>query len=332
MADENSTLSRRRFVMSAGAAGTIAIAGCTESRTPTQTTTDDSGGALKGSVSVTGSSTVFPLATAVQEKFTEKYPDVDISVSATGSGGGFKNHFCPGRSDLNNASRPITKEEKKLCSENGVDWHEIKVATDALTVIVNEQNDWVDSMTFDQLRQIWKPDPAQKWSDVNPEWPDEEIVRFGAAPTSGTFDYFTEAVVGKEGSHTKDYTGTEQDLRIIQGVEGNKYAIGYLGFAYYTENKERVKALALAEGSGDPVKPSLKTAKSGAYPLSRPLFTYLAKDPASKDQVAEFARYFCKQSANEELVAKKVGYVPNSESEMQAELSDLNDFITKAQS
>ncbi|QDX41339.1 PstS family phosphate ABC transporter substrate-binding protein [Salarchaeum sp. JOR-1] len=323
---------RRGFLAGTGAAGAVALAGCTsgpsgsDGTTGTGTTADQ----LSGDINITGSSTVYPLAAAVAEKFMEKHPNVNISVTPTGSGGGFSNYFCLGKSDFNNASRPITKNEKQLCNENNVDWHEITVATDALTVIVNNQNDWVDCMTLDELAQIWRADGAQKWSDVNSEWPDEEIKRFGAADTSGTFDYFKEAVLGEEANHTGDYQATEKDNLILSGVQQNKYAIGYFGFAYYQGNEEKVKALALNE-SGTCVKPTLANAKAGDYPLSRPLFTYPAMDSLQEEQVAEFARYFTKQSANEQLVANEIGYVPQTQEDMQEELAELNDAIAQAQ-
>ncbi|WP_232687796.1 PstS family phosphate ABC transporter substrate-binding protein [Halobacterium zhouii] len=330
---------RRGFIAATGGASLAALAGCTSgpggNSGETPSNGDDGDGSttqktLSGDINITGSSTVYPLAAAVAEKFMKKHPEVNISVTPTGSGGGFSNYFCTGKSDFNNASRPITKQEKQLCQQNDVQWHEITVATDALTVIVNNQNDWVDCMTLDELAQIWSADGANKWSDVNSEWPDKEIKRFGAADTSGTFDYFKEAVLGEEMNHTSEYQATEKDNLILQGVQQNKYAIGYFGFAYYQGNESKVKALALNE-SGSCVKPTLQNAKAGEYPLSRPLFTYPAKESLKEDQVAEFARYFTKQSANTKLVAEEIGYVPQTQEAMQEELSALNDYIAKVQ-
>lgn len=330
--------SRRRFLLASGSLGALALAGCTEN----PDTGDDGGsggnsdgghgdGNLSGTVDVAGSSTVFPLATAVKTAFNEKHPDVNVNLSSTGTGAGFNNHFCKGRSDFNNASRPIAEKEKQLCSQNDIGWVELRVATDALTAIVHPEADWVDCVTVEELKQIWKPNGAQKWSDVRSEWPDREFKLFGPTSASGTFDYFTEAVVGTEGKHRKDYSATEQDRQIIRGVEGSKYAMGYLGFAYYSENKDRVKALAIDDGDGKCVKPSLETAKSGKYrPLSRPLFTYAAKGELAKDHVAEFGRFFVKQSTNRELVAKQVGYVPNTEETMEKELDKLEGAIEEA--
>ena len=337
--DATGGLSRRSFITRAGAAGagTIAIAGCTE-KAPTGgenandgSSSETSGdGSLSGKVAVAGSSTVYPLAEAVVGKFEKKHPKVKISVQSTGSGAGFSNFFCTGKTDFNNASRPIQESEKRLCEKNGVEWHEIKVATDAITVVVNNDNDWVDCVTPDQLQQIFGQDAAKKWSDVNPDWPDENIERYGPSTASGTFDYFSETINGEEGAHTGDYQPTEKDNLIVNGVSGSKYAIGYLGFAYYSQSKDKVKALGIDDGDGC-VEPTLETAKSGKYaPLSRPLFTYPSKSSLQQKHVAEFARFFVEQSADEKLVAENVGYVPNSESEMQTQLDQLNQFIETA--
>ena len=340
-ADRDAALSRRTFLLTSGATGAALIAGCTEQRNggsgggdgsgagqDTETTMND--GQLSGEIQISGSSTVFPLASAVAEQFQKQHSDVTISVKSTGSGGGFKNHFCPGRTQFNNASRRISDSETQQCADNGVEPIELKVATDALTVVVNNDADWVDCMTVEELKQIWQPDAAERWSDVNPDWPDEPFDRYGAAETSGTFDYFTEAVIGEEGAHTPDYQPTEQDSLIVQGVSGSKYAIGYFGFSYYYNNPDQVTALAIDSGDGC-VKPALETAKGGEYtPLARPLFTYPAKGALQESHVAEFARFFIEQSANQDLVAEEVGYVPNSQEEMESQLDKLNTAIEDA--
>lgn len=339
--------SRRDFVATAGAtAVALGLAGCTEGGNNSggdsggdNNNGGDSGGdtetdsmELSGSISITGSSTVFPLAEAVAEEFQQMHSGVDISIQSTGSGGGFENFFCPGESDINNASRPIKDAEKQNCMDNGVTPHEVKVATDALTVVINNENDWATQMTVDELAQIWGPDATedQTWSDVNSDWPDETIERFGAAETSGTFDYFTEVINGEEGAHTQAYEPTENDRTIVQGVQGDKYAIGYFGFAYYFQNPDAVTAVAVDDGDG-PVKPSLDTASSGEYtPLARPLFTYPAEEVLSENHIAEFCRFFIEQSVNEDLVANQIGYVPNREEEKQKELEELNEAIENA--
>ncbi|WP_255148800.1 PstS family phosphate ABC transporter substrate-binding protein [Halorarius halobius] len=328
--------SRRTFLGTAGAtAAALSVAGCTE-----QNPTDDGNGSggnggdgeLSGTIDISGSSTVYPLCVAVSEQFRKQHSEVDINVRSTGSGGGFANYFCPGDTAFNNASRPITDGERQRCQDNGVTPIELNVATDAVTVIVNPEADWVDDITVEELKQIWQPNGADKWSDVRSEWPDEEFELYGAASTSGTFDYFTEVIVGEEGRSRQDYQATEDDNSIVTGVAGSEYAMGYLGYAYYSENTEKVKALAIDDGDGEPVEPSLETAKSGEYkPLARPLFTYPSKEALAREEVAAFARFYVEQSANDKLVAEKVGYVPNTEEDMQAELDKLNTAIEEAQ-
>ncbi|WP_439027101.1 PstS family phosphate ABC transporter substrate-binding protein [Haloarchaeobius sp. DT45] len=326
-------VSRRKFVTAAGAVGLAGLAGCAKRGTSGGDGTDDGGNSggdsLSGNIDIYGSSTVFPLATAVKEGFEEEHPDVKISISSTGSGGGFSNYFCKGDSDFNNASRPIKDSEKQTCSDNGVDWIELQVAIDALTVVVNKEADWVDCITIDELKQIWEPDGAQKWSDIRSEWPDKEFELYGPTSASGTFDYFTEAVIGEEDSHRQDYSATEQDRQIITGVKGSSGAMGYLGFAYYSENKDEIKALAIDDGDGNCVKPSLENAKAGKYtPLSRPLFTYpRVQSLEEKEQVRAFAEYFVEQSGKRELVADKVGYVPNDEETLQAQMDKLSEYL-----
>ena len=275
---------------------------------------------LSGEVNIAGSSTVYPIATAVAEEFQKKYADVKVSVSSTGSGGGFSNFFCPGKTDLNNASRPIKSEEMDQCQKNGVEPIEFQAAIDALTVVTNKDNP-VDCMTTDELKQIWKPNGADRWSEVNPNWPDAEFELYGAASTSGTFDYFTEAIIHEEGAHRSDYSATEHDNTIVQGVSGSKYAMGYFGYAYYKQNKDKVKALAVDNGNGC-VKPNLENAKSGKYkPLSRPLFTYAAKSSLSKDHVYAFTKSFIERAGTE--LVSQIGYVPVTEDIVQENLDKL---------
>ncbi|MDZ7701465.1 MAG: PstS family phosphate ABC transporter substrate-binding protein [Halobacteriales archaeon] len=319
--------SRRTFLTGAGAAGLAALAGCA-----TQSGGDGSDGgtadSLSGSIAIAGSSTVFPLATQMKQAFQEEHPEVTISIQSTGSGGGFQNHFCPGDTDFNNSSRPIKDAEKELCSDNGVEWVELQVATDALTVVVNNDNDWVDCLTVDELKRLWVADGATKWSDVNAEWPDEEINRFGPTEASGTFDYFKEEIIGEDDEHTSDLQATEQDRTIIQGVQNDQYALGYFGFAFFVNNKDAVKALSIDDGDGC-VPPTLENAKSGTYaPLSRPLFTYPAVSSLeNKPQVRSFAEFFVRHTTDQEIVADKVGYVPNTESEMQDQLAKLEPYL-----
>ncbi|MFB6160945.1 MAG: PstS family phosphate ABC transporter substrate-binding protein [Haloferacaceae archaeon] len=331
-----SGVSRRNFLVASGAAVATGLAGCTEN--PSGGSGGSGGGTtsgsqtLSGSVSIAGSSTVFPLAVAMRKRFLEEHPDVDVSVKSTGSGGGFANYFCPGNTDFNNASRPIKPAEQEQCSSNGVEPVELKVATDALTVVTHPEADWFGDgcITMETLAEIWSAESKPTtWSDIDSEWPDEEIQLFGPTDASGTFDYFKEAVLGEEATHRSDYQATEQDNQIISGVSRNEYAVGYLGYAYYSENKDRVKALALDGGEGC-VAPKIDTARTGEYPLSRPLFTYAAKDSLSKDQVAAFAKFWVENSTSTAIVADAVGYVPNSEQDKEKAMQTLETAISEA--
>ena len=276
---------------------------------------DSSDSELSGSVKIAGSSTVYPISVAVAEEFNRLHPNVEIPVQSTGTGGGFKNFFIPGKTDINDASRPMKDSEKEAALANGIEALEIQVATDAITVVVSPEADWLDDITVEQLNMIWRPDnPAMKWSDVDPSWPAETIELYGPTSASGTFDYFTDEINGEEGASRSDYQGTEQDNTIVQAVSNSKYAMGYFGMAYYLENQGRVKALKV-EG----VAPSLETAKSGQYtPLARPIFIYVSKPALERPEVEEYVRYYIKQT-NTSLISD-IGYVPLNDSEMQAHL------------
>lgn len=260
---------------------------------------------LEGQVSIAGSSTVYPVSTAVAEEFSKLYPRVIVAVQSTGTGGGFKNFFIPGKTDINNASRKIKQSELEACRENGIEPIELLVATDAITIVVNKEADWVDNLTVEQLAQIWRPnDPAKTWSDLDPSWPDEEIDLYGPTAASGTFDYFTEEIIGESGSSRTDYQKTEQDNTIVTAVAGNEYALGYFGMAYYLENKDKIKALSI-----NGVKPSIQTAMTGEYtPLSRPLFIYVNNNSLEDEVVYEFVKFYC--SLLDTKLIKDVGYVP----------------------
>lgn len=323
------TVSRRKLLAAVGGVCVASLAGCTRS-----TNGDDGGDGgdgttaeqLSGSLTITGSSTVYPVSLAMAEDFQKQHNDVNISVDSTGTGGGFKNHFCTGNSDLNGASRPVKDSEKEQCSGNNVTPVEFQIAGDALTVAVNNDADWVDCMTFDELAQIWQPGGAQKWSDVRDDWPDEPLELYGPASTSGTFDWFTENVIGEAGAHREDYEATEEDNIIIQGIEGSKHAMGYFGYAYYKENKDRVKAVEIKkDDSGSCAKPSLDNAKSGDYPLARPLFIYAAKQSLQDRVFREFMRFYLK-TAETDLV-KKIGYVPSSAEQRDTNLEKLESEI-----
>ena len=320
------TSTRRRFLVAGAGIAGGALGGCL-------TRVDGSNGdGLSGMITISGSSTVFPLMSAMAEEFRREHPDVRVDISRTGSGGGFSNFFCVGNTHFNNASREIQPEEEELCADNGVEPVELQVATDALTVIVNNEADFVDCVTVEELSDIWGVDAVERWSNVREEWPDAEIQRYGAAETSGTFDYFTEAINGEEGAHTDDYQATERDNDIVTGVRGSRFAIGYFGFSYYYNNPDSVKALEIDDGGDGCVPPNLETAAAGEYtPLSRPLFTYPAKAALAEEHVAEFARFVVEQSGNEELVADAIGYVPLSDEQVAEQSERLETAIAEAQ-
>lgn len=326
-----STVTRRQFLSVTAGAGTLTLAGCTN-----DTGEDNTGGGseLSGTIRISGSSTVYPVATAVGERFRspdygEAHPDVKPNVSRDGSSGGFTNVFIPGDSDINNASRSITDDEIQQCEDNGFEPVEFQIARDALTVVVNNENEFIDGLTYDQLEAIWSPDdPAETWADVDDDWPAEAIDLYGPASTSGTFDYFTETILGESGRIRDDFQGTEEDDQIATGVEGNPHAIGYLPFAYYVNNPDETTAVPLAEsGSDDYVEPSLEAASSGEYPLARPLFFYANSNKLeSKPHLQAFIRFYIEQSTDEQLMAEQIGYVPSSQDRADQNLETLEQY------
>ena len=269
-------------------------------------------GGLRGTVTIDGSSTVFPVTEAVAEEFQNATSQtVHVTVGISGTGGGFKK-FARGEIDIADASRPILKEEIEAAKTSGIDFIELPVCFDALTVVVNPKNDWVDSITVADLKKIWEPaaeGKVKKWSDVRSEWPNEPLVLYGPGTDSGTFDYFTEAVVGKAKSSRSDFTPSEDDNTLVQGVEGNRNALGYFGFAYYEPNKHRLKALrVIPPGKSEGTAPSAETVLSGAYsPLSRPLFIYVNAKAGERAEVKKFVEFYLK---NVPALASEVKYVP----------------------
>ncbi len=262
---------------------------------------------LSGTIQIDGSSTVFPITEAMAEEFQKKNRGVRVTVGISGTGGGFK-RFCNGETHISDASRPIKPIEVEACARNGIEYIELPVAFDGLSVMVNPQNDWVDHLTVQELKEIWKPgSTVKKWSDVRPQWPDRDIFLVGAGTDSGTFDYFTEAIVGEEGASRPDYTASEDDNVLVQAIAGEKYALGYFGFAYYVENTGRLKLVPIDPGTG-PVAPSPATINNGTYvPLSRPLLIYVNSQAAQRPEVREFVRFYL--SGENKSLVRQVGYV-----------------------
>lgn len=274
---------------------------------------DNGSGTGAGVIKIDGSSTVFPVTEAVAEEFQKaKQGKVRVTVGISGTGGGFKK-FVRGEIDVADASRPILKEEMDQARANGIDYIELPVCFDALSIVVNPQNDWATSMTVEELKKMWEPEAQGKittWSQIRPEWPNEKIALFGAGTDSGTFDYFTEAIVGKAKSSRGDYTASEDDNVLVQGVGGNKYALGYLGYAYYATNTSKLKAVGIEwskNATKGPVLPSVETVIAGTYnPLSRPLFIYVNGKSLAKPEVKEFVDFYLNNVAK---LAADVKYV-----------------------
>jgi phosphate transport system substrate-binding protein len=279
-------------------------------------------GDLSGSINIDGSSTVFPAAQAFSEEFIALAPDVQFSVNASGTGGGFEK-FCAGDTDISNASRPIEEDEIALCEENGVEFTEFQVATDGLSVVVNIENDWVECITTEQLNMIWGPDSTvTNWSDVDASWPDEPMDLYGPGTDSGTFDYFTDVINGEEGASRSDYTASEDDNTLVTGIAGNQYAMGYFGYAYYVENQDTLKVLAVDSGNGC-VEPNPETVASGEYePLSRPLFMYASNASiAEKPEVDAFFRFVFSEDG--QAIVPEIGYVSLSDEQLATEQAEL---------
>lgn len=275
---------------------------------------------LSGTIEIDGSSTVYPITEAVAEEFMNVNPDVLVTVGVSGSGGGFK-RFTVGETDISDASRPIKDKEAAKAEENGIEYYEMPVAFDGITVVVNPDNDWVDHLTVEELKKIWEPESnVKKWSDIRPDWPDKEIKLYGPGTDSGTFDYFTEEICGDGGASRADYTASEDDNILVQGVVGDKYALGYFGYAYYAENTDKLKSVAIDNGDG-PVEPTMETINNGSYsPLSRPLFIYVSKKSLERPEVKEFVKFYME---NAPQLVKEVGYVPLTDEMYKDNLSKV---------
>ena len=272
-----------------------------------------SGGSQNAMIKVDGSSTVYPISEAVAEEFQKANRSAHVTVGVSGTGGGFQK-FCRGETDISNASRPIKPVEVETCKKSGVEFIELPVAYDGLAVVVNPKNTWAASMTVDELKKLWAPDAQGKimrWNQVRSSWPDREIHLYGAGVDSGTYDYFTEAVVGKEGASRGDFTSSEDDNVLVQGIANDELALGFMGIAYVEQNKARLKLVPVDDGKADngagPVVASVETVRNGTYqPLSRPLFIYVSRKSAERPEVQTFVTsYFTDGRA----LIDEVGYV-----------------------
>ncbi len=298
----------------------VAVAcGSDNSAAPTQPASekDSMRAALRGAIEIDGSSTVFPITEAVAEEFRKVAPDVRVNVGVSGSGGGFK-RFTVGETDISDASRPIEDSEATIAGENGIEYFEFLVGVDGLSVMVSPQNDFVDCLTVERLNAIWKPESSvDSWNDLDPNWPDRRINLYGPGTDSGTFDYFTEEINGESGLSRPDYTASEDDNVLVQGIRGDRNSLGYFGYAYYAENMDKLKLVAVDSGAGC-VAPSVETIADDSYaPLSRPLLIYVSKTSLSRPEVREFVRFYMENGAE---LAREVGFVPLSSQEYQNNL------------
>ncbi|HVD96646.1 MAG TPA: PstS family phosphate ABC transporter substrate-binding protein [Cytophagaceae bacterium] len=266
-----------------------------------------------GTVQIDGSSTVYPITEAIAEEFQAENKNLKVTAGESGTGGGMKK-FGRKEIDICDASRPIKANEDSVATAGGIAYYELPIAYDGLVVVVNPQNTWLSSITVKELKMIWEPGAQgkiTKWNQIRKEWPNEEIHLYGAGTASGTFDYFTEAIVGKSKSCRGDYTGSEDDNVLVQGVSSDKLALGFFGFHYYTENKDKLKIVAIddekEENGKGPIIPSEETVKNATYqPLSRPLFIYVNKSSAERPEVDGFVKYYLDNAAD---IVPETGYI-----------------------
>ena len=283
-------------------------------------------------IKVDGSSTVFPITEAVAEEFQKANSGIKVMVGISGTGGGFK-RFGRGETDISDASRPIKPKEVDLARENNIEYIELPVAYDGLSVMVNLKNTWVDYLTVKELKKIWEPssqDTVTKWSQIRADFPDKEIRLFGPGTDSGTFDYFTEAICGTASSSRGDYTASEDDNVLVEGIASDAQALGYFGLAYYEQNKDKLKIVPIDDEDDDngkgPIVPSMQSVMDGTYqPLARPLFIYVSVKAAQKEEVKKFVEFYLKNAAS---LVTEVGYIPLSDETYEAALERFQKRIT----
>lgn len=292
------------------------------------TETETSSELLSGDVKIDGSSTVYPITEAVAEEFRAVQPNVKVTVGVSGTGGGFKK-FSRGETSISNASRPIKDSEATACNENNISYVGLSVAYDGLAVLINPENTWVDYFTVEELEKIWNPEAQGKimyWNQIREEWPNEELRLFGPGTASGTYDYFAEAICGKKVGTRGDYTASEDDHVLVQGIAGDKYGLGFFGFAYYEENKDKLKLVGVDNGNGS-VSPSMETVSNGTYaPLSRPIFIYANNTAKDRKEVKEFVEFYLNNAG---ALVEDVGYIPLQPKEYEIEKAKFKSFITK---
>ncbi|NQX98403.1 MAG: PstS family phosphate ABC transporter substrate-binding protein [Flavobacteriales bacterium] len=310
-----------------GAAVIFGLASCGGN---TENTSENSGEQkiLTGNIKIDGSSTVYPITEAIAEEFRAIAPEVKVTVGVSGTGGGFKK-FARNETAISDASRPIKDKEKIACEENGVGYVQLEVAYDGLAVLVNPANDWVDHLTVEELKMIWEPAAqgvVMKWSQIRDGFPDEEIHLFGPGVASGTYDYFTKAICGEEGASRGDYTASEDDNVLVQGISTDKYGLGFFGLAYFEENKDKLKLVGVDGGEGV-VIPTQATVADGTYqPLSRPIFIYVNDKAAEREEVIEFVNFYLELVPE---IAQEVGYIALPATEYAKQVEKFQTFISK---
>ncbi len=302
--------------------GSFALTGCAQPAanegSTAQPTAEASG--LSGEIRIDGSSTVFPITEAVAEEFSIANPEVRVPVGIAGTGGGFKKWIAK-ETDINNASRKIKEQEETDAKAAGLEYTEFMIGYDGLSIIVNPQNTWVDSLTVDELKKIWSPgSTVMIWKDVRPEWPAEPIKLYAPGTDSGTFDYFTEIVNGEAGKIRQDFTASEDDNVLVQGLAGDKNSLGFFGFAYYEENVDKLKLVKIDTGKG-PIEPTLESIKNGSYaPFSRPLYLYVNNEALARPEVKGFMRFYLENAKD---FIPEVGYVALPDEEYTTALNKL---------
>lgn len=303
------------------------LVGCVEKAEEGTTTGGGSAAGESAQIVADGSSTVGPITNLIGEEFENANSDVKVLVTVTGTGTGF-GKFATGETDINDASRPIKDTEKAKCEENNVEYVELMVAMDGISVVVNKENDFVEAITTAQLKKIWEPGSTVKtWKDVNPEWPAEEIQLFGPGRESGTFDYFTKKINGEEGATRDDYSPSGDDNLLVTGVAGNKYAMGYFGYGYYEKSKDKLKLLKVSptEDLADAVAPDPTAIQTGTYkPLARPVFIYVNKKSLERPEVAKFVEFYLGEGQN---CVPEVGCVKMSADDLASSKATLADAM-----
>lgn len=280
-------------------------------------------------ITIDGSSTVYPITEAVAEKYRASTSGTKITMEFSGTGGGFQK-FLRGDTDINNASREISSQEIELAEKNEVEYIQLSIAKDGIAVVIHPENDWADELTVEELKKIWEPAGQGKvtyWSDVRDEWPEEELHLFGPGVTSGTYMYFTQNIVGESGSSRGDFTASEDDSVLVEGVSKGTSALGFFGLAYYEKNKDKLKLVAVKDGENEPVKPSVETISNGTYtPLTRSLFIYVQNEAAQQQDVQDFVNFYLENAFD---IARQVGYAALPDSVYELEKEKFKEFYSK---